>query len=72
MMLKVLREAEEDIAGAARWYEKHSTDLAMRFVSEVGEGLAQIESHPQRFSAPPNYHGNADIRRYLLASFKNT
>jgi toxin ParE1/3/4 len=70
MTLKVLREAEEDITEAARWYEKVSTDLAVRFLSEVGDGLDQIEHHPERFSAAPNYRGKADIRRYLLPSFK--
>lgn len=70
MKLRVLREAEEDIAEAARWYEKDSPDLAARFLSEVEEGLALIECHPKRFSAPPRYRGKIDIRRYLLTSFK--
>jgi plasmid stabilization system protein ParE len=70
MRLKVLREAEDDIAEIARWYEKVNADLAMRFLSEVGDGLALIERHPKRFSAPPHYRGKQEIRRYVLKSFK--
>ena len=40
MTLRILREAEADIAEAARWYEAASPDLALRFLSEVGDGMA--------------------------------
>jgi plasmid stabilization system protein ParE len=70
MKLKVLREAEDDIAGIARWYERMSVDLAVRFLSEIGDGLALIERHPRRFSAPPQYRGKLELRRYVLKSFK--
>ena len=70
MTLRVLREAEEDISEAARWYEKVSPDLAARFLVEVGDGLALIERHPRRFGRPPTYRGKQEIRRYLLPSFK--
>ena|SRR5688572_20720716 len=70
MTLKVLTEAEQDIAEAAQWYQSISHDLAVRFLSEVGDGLALIERHPQRFSAPPNYRGKAEVRRYLLRTFR--
>jgi plasmid stabilization system protein ParE len=69
MRLDVLREAEEDIVEAARSYEKVSVQLAERFLAEVGDGLAPIERHPRPYSAPPNYRGKLDIRRYLLTPF---
>ena len=70
MRLDVLREAEEDIVEAARSYEKVSPELAVRFLTEVGNGLALIERHPRRYAAPPAYRGKLDIRRYLLTPFK--
>jgi hypothetical protein len=70
MKLKVLREAEEDIVEAARSFEEVSPELAVRFLAEVGNGLALIERHPRRFGAPPNYRGKLDVRRYLITPFK--
>ncbi len=70
MRLRILREAEEDIVEAARWYESISVELAVRFLNEIGDGLASIERHPERYSAPPNSEGRSNVRRYRLKSFK--
>lgn len=53
MRLRILREAEEDIVEAVRWYESISVELAVRFLNEIGDGLASIERHPERYSIHP-------------------
>ena len=32
--------------------------------------MAMIERDPQRFGPPPTYRGTAEVRRYLLKSFR--
>jgi plasmid stabilization system protein ParE len=60
----VRRQAESDIAAAARWYEEQRPGLSLRFRSAIDEVFSTIERDPERFA--PIYR---DLRRALLRRF---
>jgi|SRR5579871_3649300 len=62
--LIVRRQAESDIATAARWYEEQRAGLSLRFRSALDQVLSTIERNPERFA--PIYR---DLRRALLRRF---
>jgi hypothetical protein len=57
-------EAEEELLGAAEFYESRSPGLGGRFLDEVQRGLTAIRESPRRW---PTLEG--EIRRFLLRPF---
>lgn len=48
--VKLLREAELDIADASEWYEKQQKGLAKRFLKELNQYLRSIGKNPNKFN----------------------
>lgn len=57
-------EAEEELLGAAEFYESRSPGLGLRFLDEVERGLEALRESPQRW---PVLAG--EVRRCLLRPF---
>jgi toxin ParE1/3/4 len=57
-------EAEEELLGAAEFYESRSVGLGLRFLDEVERGLAALRETLQRWPALAG-----EVRRYLLRPF---
>ncbi len=57
-------EAENDIAGAAQWYEAQRPGLSLEFRSALDHALSTIENNPELYT-----HVYRDFRRALLRRF---
>jgi plasmid stabilization system protein ParE len=69
MALRILQEAEDDVAGAAQWHERQRPGLGDDFLAAVADGLEAIERTPQGFSlATPALPGR-EVRRHVLSRF---
>jgi len=64
MRVHLRSEAEADIEGAARWYERQRGDLGDEFLDEVSMAVAAISDNPRLY---PVVHRNT--RRALIHRF---
>jgi predicted HicB family RNase H-like nuclease len=48
--VKLLKEAELDVADACDWYEKQQKGLAKRFLKEVDQYIRSIKKNPNKFN----------------------
>lgn len=62
--LDLRRDAQQDLASAARWYESEQVGLGKQFLIAVGELHRRIAAAPQEF---PKVDG--EIRRGLVQRF---
>jgi plasmid stabilization system protein ParE len=69
MALRILREAEDDVAGAAQWYEQQRSGLGDDFLAAVADGFRAIERTPQGFSRATPALPDREVRRHVLARF---
>jgi plasmid stabilization system protein ParE len=66
--VRLLPAAEEELIGAAQWYESRAAGLGERFLAEAIDAFVAIEKHPERFAIARTSAGNS-IRRKLLDHF---
>lgn len=57
-------EAEEELAAAARWYERERRGLGSEFLSSVDEAVVELRGRPQTFSLTPGVPENLGVRRF--------
>ena len=62
--LRIRREAERDVAEAARWYEAQRVGLGREFLDEVAACLRAVARQPGMF---PEVHRG--VRRALIRRF---
>jgi len=62
--LLIRPEAESDIEGAYRWYEKQSAGLGAEFLFCLEEGFGRVQRSPERY--PVVYR---HLRRHLIRRF---
>lgn len=66
MLLRLLPEAEEELAAAARWYEDKRDGLGVDFVAMIDRTLGLIHDAPVSF---PLWHQDSPIRKCLVQRF---
>jgi hypothetical protein len=64
--LVVLREAEEELAAAASWYEGRRVGLGFEFLLVVDRGLERIRRDPASF---PRWRDDRPYRKCGLSRF---
>ncbi len=62
--LKILTEAAIDIKEITAWYKNISPVLALRFVSQLYDGIAKIAEHPNTW-----FNLTKKVKRYRLPGF---
>ena len=62
-------EAEEELAEAARWYEKQRPGLGLELMAEVDEAIARIPEWHGAYRLMPHVAPRFGIRRIVLARF---
>ncbi|MEX2715788.1 MAG: type II toxin-antitoxin system RelE/ParE family toxin [Candidatus Sigynarchaeota archaeon] len=60
----ILREAEEELRDAARFYDSRATGLGLDFISEVEKAIQSVKDAPESW---PIIEGK--VRRRLLSRF---
>jgi toxin ParE1/3/4 len=66
MILRVIHEARIEARDAARWY---GDSVGGEFLSELDQGLAEVESHPLRWPWYMFTPKSRQFRRYRLHRF---
>lgn len=66
MQLLLLREAEEELAAAARWYEQKRAGLGVEFMAALDRTFDQIRDAPLSF---PCWHEDRPFRRCVVRRF---
>lgn len=69
MTLRVLPEAEDELAEAAQRYDCEEPGLGFEFLTAVGEAIAMISAHPERL---PRRAGKLAACGYESGKYKNT
>ena len=69
MKLRVLDEAHEDAAEAARWYEQRQLGLGDDFLDSLTAVYQAIEQQPDRFARLETAPAHRNVHRYLLDRF---
>jgi plasmid stabilization system protein ParE len=66
MSLRVVfrRDASDEIADAAAWYEQRRAGLGEQFLAELGEAVEKAAKHPQRYPVV-----SGDVRRTVCRRF---
>jgi plasmid stabilization system protein ParE len=64
--LRILPEAEAEIAEGAAWYEARRTGLGFECVAEVDAALERIEAAPDTF---PRWRPDRDYRKLVVKRF---
>ena len=64
MKIRLVPEAEADVADAYAWYKERNELLATAFLDAIGAALTAIARHPHAF---PRVH--KDVRRALARRF---
>lgn len=64
MTLRLGPEVQDDISGAARWYESRETALGTVLIEEIDAAFGRIEANPAQY--PISYRG---LRRALVRRF---
>jgi hypothetical protein len=72
MTLRVHPRAKAEIRDGVIWFEAKRPGLGDEFVDAVEEGLAEIESHPDRFALLETNRSRREIRRYIPGRFPYT
>ena len=67
--ISLSREAVEELAEAAAWYETRQRGLATRFLQEIDHTQRTIQSRPLSFPKLANTSIDLEIRRALLPRF---
>lgn len=67
--ISLSREAIEELAEAATWYETRQPGLADRFLEEIDHTQHSIQSQPLAFPKLATTSGDLEIRRALLPRF---
>lgn len=67
--LRILPEAEAELAAAAEWYESRQSGLGVAFVEAVGHALEGIVEAPQ---TSPLWREGYPYRRHVLRQFPYT
>jgi len=62
--IRLLPEAEADIAEACDWYDEASSELGDRFLDAALETISLIAKYPEGFALV-----HEDVRRALMRSF---
>ena len=68
MKLRILREADEELASIAQWYERQRAGLGEEFLTEALDALDKIFRHPLRYPRSPartSHH----VRQFRLDTF---
>jgi len=71
-LLRVDREAEEELGAAASWYEEQRPGLGRGLLNAVDETLRRIEASPQEASLAPQIPQELGVRRRLVQRFPHT
>ena len=66
--LRISREADAEMAEAARWYERNRAELGLEFLAAVDAAVARIEENPRIGSLTPGVD-DEDIRRVFVRRF---
>lgn len=69
MRLQIWREAEEELAEAALWYEEQREGLGSEFLDEYERRMQELLKNPARFPLLETLPIDRPIRRCLLARF---
>ncbi len=69
MSLRLLSEADDEAAEAARWYESQRPGLGDAFLDELARAYQLIEHQPRAFQSIARPPGGREVRRYVLRRF---
>lgn len=67
--VRIDEEAADELADAARWYERHRRGLGRELVAAVRRAFAAISENPQAWSLAPGVSPDFDVRRLPLHRF---
>lgn len=67
--LRLDAEAEEELAAAMDWYERHRPGLGGEFLQAVAATLQTIPDGPATFGLVPGVPENLPVRRALVQRF---
>jgi toxin ParE1/3/4 len=67
--VRVLTEAESEVAEAAQWYEEQREGLGLEFLDSFSGAVESIEQHPQRFLQIKVGRTAREVRRALFRRF---